>query len=60
MSDKLCKDNIIYCDDNCQRCVNLIYNKYVQLQAENSKLKKSNRNWRRKVQRLKVKLCGIK
>mgnify|MGYP003291904890 CR=1 FL=1 len=30
-----------------------------RLQAENSKLKKSNRNWRRKVQRLKVKL-GIK
>lgn len=29
------------------------------LQSENSKLKKSNRNWRRKVQRLKMKL-GIK
>jgi len=59
MSDKLCKDNVICCDDNCQRCANLIYNKYVEQQAEISKLKKSNRNWRRKVQRLKVKL-GLK
>lgn len=59
MSEKLCKDNVICCDDNCQRCANLIYNKYVEQQAEISKLKKSNRNWRRKVQRLKMKL-GIK
>ena len=57
MLDKLCEDNIICCDDNCQRCANLIYNKYVELQAENSKLKKSHRNWRRKVQRLRAKLC---
>ena len=39
MNNQLCKDNIICCDDNCQRCANLIYNKYVELQEENKKLK---------------------
>lgn len=39
MNNQLCKDNIICCDDNCQRCANLIYNKYVELQEENKRLK---------------------
>ena len=39
MKNNLCKDNIICCDDNCQRCANLIYNQYIKLQAENKKLK---------------------
>jgi hypothetical protein len=30
----LCKDNVICCDDNCQRCANLIYNKYMEQKAE--------------------------
>ena len=38
-----CKDDLI------QNALDLIN----RLQAENSKLKKSNRNWRRKVQRLR-------
>lgn len=39
MNNQLCKDNVICCDDNCQRCANLIYNKYVELQEENKRLK---------------------
>lgn len=39
MNNQLCEDNIICCDDNCQRCANLIYNKYLELQEENKKLK---------------------
>ena len=37
---KLCKDNVICCDDNCQRCANLIYDKYIEQQAEIERLKK--------------------
>ena len=40
MTDKLCKDNIICCDDNCQRCANLIYNKYMEQKAEIKRLKR--------------------
>ena len=29
--DKLCKDNLICCDDNCKRCANLIYKDYLKL-----------------------------
>lgn len=36
---KLCKDNVICCDDNCQRCANLIYDKYIEQQAEIDVLK---------------------
>ncbi len=32
--DTLCKDNVLCCDDNCQRCANLIYNKYMEQKAE--------------------------
>ena len=39
MFDKLCKDNVICCDDNCQRCANLIYDKYIEQQAEIERLK---------------------
>lgn len=38
MKNDLCKDNIICCDDNCQRCANLIYNQYIKLQDENKKI----------------------
>ena len=34
MTYSLCKDNIICCDDNCQRCANLIYDKYMEQKAE--------------------------
>ena len=37
--DKLCKDNVLCCDDNCQRCANLIYNKYMEQKAEIERLK---------------------
>ena len=40
MFDKLCKDNVICCDDNCQRCANLIYDKYIEQKAEIERLKK--------------------
>jgi hypothetical protein len=30
----VCRDNVICCDDNCQRCANLIYNKYMEQKAE--------------------------
>ena len=39
MFDKLCKDNVICCDDNCQRCANLIYDKYIEQKAEIERLK---------------------
>lgn len=26
----LCKDNALCCDENCQRCANLIYKKYIE------------------------------
>ena len=42
MKNKLCKDNLICCDDNCQRCANLIYLKYLEQQEEINKLKKNN------------------
>ena len=29
--DKLCKDNLICCDDNCKRCANLVYRDYLKL-----------------------------
>ena len=31
---KLCEDNVICCDDNCKRCANLIYKKYLDMQEE--------------------------
>ena len=37
--DKLCKDNVICCDDNCKRCANLIYGKYMEQKAEIERLK---------------------
>lgn len=30
--DKLCKDNLICCADNCRRCANLIYEQYLKAQ----------------------------
>lgn len=30
----LCKDNVLCCDDNCQRCANLIYQDYKSLLEE--------------------------
>ena len=39
MENKLCKDNIVCCDDNCLRCANLIYAKYIEQKAELDKLK---------------------
>lgn len=30
MERDICKDNLICCDDNCQRCANLIYNIYME------------------------------
>jgi hypothetical protein len=38
--DQLCKDNVICCDDNCKRCANLIYDKYMKQQEEIKNLKK--------------------
>ena len=29
--DKLCKDNLMCCDDNCKRCANLVYREYLNL-----------------------------
>jgi len=34
MKYDICKDNVLCCDDNCQRCANLIYNKYMEQKAE--------------------------
>jgi len=34
MKYDLCKDNEVCCDDNCQRCAQLIYNKYMELKAK--------------------------
>ena len=34
MEYSICKDNVLCCDDNCQRCANLIYNKYMEQKAE--------------------------
>ena len=36
MEYNLCKDNIICCDDNCQRCASLIYNEYMKLKNVNA------------------------
>ena len=44
MKNKLCYDNIICCDDNCQRCANLIYLKYLEQQEEINKLKETIKN----------------
>lgn len=38
MLDRLCKDNVICCDDNCKRCANLIYEKYMEQKAEIKRL----------------------
>lgn len=38
--NQLCKDNVICCDDNCKRCANLIYDKYMKQQEEIKNLKK--------------------
>lgn len=38
MEYSICKDNVICCDDNCQRCANLIYNKYMEQKAEIERL----------------------
>lgn len=32
--DKLCKDNVMCCDDNCKRCANLVYEAYLKLKKE--------------------------
>ena len=32
--DKLCKDNIICCDDNCKRCANLVYKENLKLKEQ--------------------------
>lgn len=37
---ELCKDNLICCDDNCQRCANLIYKERNRIKAEKSNLEK--------------------
>jgi len=34
MKYDLCKDNEICCDDNCQRCAQLIYNRYMEIKAK--------------------------
>lgn len=33
VEDKLCKDNSVCCDDNCKRCANLIYSRYIEQNA---------------------------
>lgn len=30
----LCLDNLICCDDNCNRCANLIYQRYKEMKKE--------------------------
>ena len=32
--DKLCKDNMMCCDDNCKRCANLVYEAYLKLKKQ--------------------------
>ena len=39
MEHNLCKDNIFCCDDDCQRCANLIYNRYMEQQEDIKRLK---------------------
>ena len=42
MKYNLCLDNLICCDDNCQRCAQLIYQKYREQKEELDKLKNKN------------------
>lgn len=30
----LCKDNMMCCDDDCQKCANRIYQKYMKLKEQ--------------------------
>lgn len=41
MSEQLCEDNSICCDDNCTKCANRIYEEYIKLKTEIEKLHKS-------------------
>lgn len=34
MDNKLCQDNALCCDDNCKRCANLVYDRYMELKKE--------------------------
>ena len=43
MLDRLCKDNVICCDDNCKRCANLIYEKDMKQQEEIKELKEKEK-----------------
>ena len=45
--DRLCRDNIMCCDDNCKRCANLIYEAYLKLKnkQENQYRVPSKEEW---------------
>ena len=43
MEYSICKDNVLCCDDNCQRCANLIYNKYMEQKAKIERLQNTNK-----------------
>ena len=60
MLDKLCKDNVICCDDNCKRCANLIYNQYLKLKAENERLKSESQEDYQTMQKVLVGLDELK
>lgn len=32
--NRLCKDNVMCCDENCKSCANLVYNEYLRLKKE--------------------------
>jgi len=51
MKYDICKDNVLCCDDNCQRCANLIYNKYMEQKAEIKRLKNAYKQcaWERDI-----------
>lgn len=40
--NKLCKDNIICCDDNCQRCANLVYAEFIEAKRKLLELQHTN------------------
>ena len=52
MLDRLCKDNVLCCDDNCKRCANLIYGKYMEQKDEINELKEKEKRLYKELEQL--------
>lgn len=50
--DRLCKDNVICCDDNCKRCANLIYQKYLEQKVEIERLNSKIQGLYKEIERI--------